>query len=61
MPYDKEQREADSRQSGWQKETITKQRYKDDLIPHPAAAPMSTDQEAGGAVSTPEGDKAYTK
>lgn len=46
-----------AKESGWQKEIITKQQYKDGLIPHPAAAPMSTDQEAGGAISAPEGDE----
>ena len=41
----------------WQKQIVTKHRTDNDSdpIPHPAAAPMSTDQEAGGSSSTPEG------
>lgn len=51
--------------SDWQKSIITKQQigkeneYKE--MPHPAAAPISTDQEAGGSVTTPYGDRKYDK
>lgn len=40
----------------WQKLIVTKQVIGNHEIPHPAAAPLSTDQEAGGYVSTPDGD-----
>ena len=39
--------------SGWQKLIITKQQTGKGMIPHPAAAPISTDQEAGGATDAP--------
>ncbi len=40
----------------WQKLIITKHKTDDgkEEIPHPAAAPMSTDQEAGGATTSPD-------
>jgi hypothetical protein len=44
----------------WQKLIITKQKIKHGEIPHPAAAPISTDQEAGGAVSTLSGQRKYS-
>ena len=57
MPKSSDNNDMAAKERGLQKEIITKQQYKDGLIPHPAAAPMSTDQEAGGAISTPEGDE----
>ena len=40
----------------WQKHIITKHKTDDgkEEIPHPAAAPISTDQEAGGASTSPD-------
>ncbi len=48
------------KQAEWQK-TIKKrhQLRQGEFITDPAAAPVSTDQEAGGAVSTPDGDRKY--
>ena len=45
----------------WQKHIVTKTRTDNDAkeIPHTATAPMSTDQEAGGASTTPDGDRLY--
>ena len=40
----------------WQQSIITKQKLDEGEIPHPAAAPTSTDQEAGGQSTTPDGD-----
>ena len=45
--------------SGWQKFIVTKQKTAEKEIPHPAAAPISTDQEAGGASTTPDGRRLY--
>lgn len=44
-------------EAGWQK--LIKRRHLLDgkMVPDPAAAPMGTDQEAGGAISTPEGSR----
>lgn len=44
-------------EGGWQK--LIKKRHSLDgkMVPDPAAAPMGTDQEAGGAISTPEGSR----
>ena len=42
--------------AGWQDAAITKHVVSEDEILHPAAAPMSTDQEAGGASTTPDGE-----
>lgn len=46
----------------WQKHIVTRHKTDNDTeeIPHPAAAPISTDQEAGGAASTtPDGKRIY--
>jgi hypothetical protein len=44
----------------WQKEIVTKQMMQHNkTIRHPAAAPISTDQEAGGASTTPDGKRVY--
>ncbi|MDB5491802.1 MAG: hypothetical protein JWO78_1651 [Micavibrio sp.] len=44
----------------WQKKIVTKQIMKNnEIIPHPAAAPISTDQESGGASTTPDGKRIY--
>jgi hypothetical protein len=44
----------------WQKYIVTKHKMDDGTdIPHPAAAPISTDQEAGGTCSTPEGERLH--
>lgn len=44
----------------WQQTLITKHKSDDGgEIIHPAAAPLSTDQEAGGASSTPTGEREY--
>lgn len=45
----------------WQKYIITKHKTDNDTdeFPHPAAAPISTDQEAGGASTTPHGQRLY--
>jgi hypothetical protein len=54
-------REIAAREAGWQK--CIKRRHQirpDEFIPDPAAAPIGTDQEAGGAISTPEGDRKYS-
>lgn len=40
----------------WQKTIVTKQLWREKEILHTPAAPVSTDQEAGGAVSTIKGD-----
>jgi hypothetical protein len=40
----------------WQRFIITKHKTEEREIPHPSAAPISTDQEAGGASTTPEGE-----
>ena len=49
-----------AREAGWQK--LIKRRHqirRGEFIPDPAAAPIGTDQEAGGAITTPEGDRKY--
>lgn len=45
----------------WQKRIVTKHKTDDGAkeIPHPATAPTSTDQEAGGASTTPDGTRLY--
>lgn len=43
----------------WQKHNITKQLMKHGKIPHPAAAPLTTDQEAGGQSTTPSGTRLH--
>lgn len=47
-------------EGGWQKEIRVRHQIRDGVfISDPAAAPMGTDQEAGGAISTPSGDRKY--
>jgi hypothetical protein len=41
----------------WQRFIKKRQSTKDGFIPDPAAAPIGTDQEAGGAISTPRGTR----
>lgn len=49
-----------AREGGWQKHIRKRHQIKrGEFIPDPAAAPIGTDQEAGGAISTPEGDRKY--
>lgn len=43
----------------WQKEIVTKQKIESKEIPHPAAAPISADQEAADSVTTPSGERKY--
>ena len=43
----------------WQKRIVSKVITDDGKkeIPHPSAAPISTDQEAGGSSTTPDGQR----
>ena len=41
----------------WQRLIKKRQNTKDGFIPDPAAAPIGTDQEAGGAITTPLGTR----
>jgi len=44
-------------ESGWQKFIKWRHQIRDGkFIPDPAAAPLGTDQEAGGSITTPEGN-----
>jgi hypothetical protein len=54
-------RETAAKEAGWQKLIKKRHQIKPGVfIPDPAAAPIGTDQEAGGAISTPEGDRKYS-
>lgn len=50
-----------SRLGLWRNKAITKHKREDDSeILHPAAAPLGTDQEAGGQVTAPDGTRKYS-
>jgi hypothetical protein len=44
-------------EGGWQKFIKRRHTLDGKLVPDPAAAPLGTDQEAGGSITTPEGSR----
>ena len=58
--HDDTRRDIARDEARWQHEIKRRHRLRGNtFIPDPAAAPIGTDQEAGGAITTPSGQRKY--